>query len=192
MGHEVRYYTYDENVNQRKVQDELDAYVRKACWEEGSSGLFSPIHWVDRVFSNREAAENYIEGRNGYYDQVAVKFQVHEKMAPTKAILTLKERLEKERAKKVEYAKAHSVSSFKADYVGCPECGSKLKRALLKGESCPLCRAELRSKTTVDTLTRYENNILDLQKQIKEAERKAAEKAHKVKVMWLVKIEFHT
>lgn len=193
MGHEIKYFEYPENINKSQVQDKLDAYVRKACWEEGGSGLNGSIRWIDHVCANYAEAEQYIEDRDkGWYDQLAVKFRVYEKIEPTKALLTLKERLEKERTKKAEYTAAHSVSTFKADYVGCPECGSKLKRTLLKSESCPLCRAELRGKTTVDTIARYEANIRDLQKQIKEEERKLEEKNQKKsKIMWLVKIEWH-
>lgn len=193
MGHEVKYLTYEENVNKKQVQAYWDSYVAKECWQEGASGLNGSIRWIDHICANCEEAEQYIQEKDkGWYDQLAVKFRVYEKIEPTKALLTLKERLEKERTKKAEYAQAHSISSFKADYIGCPECGSKLRKTLVKGENCPLCRAELRGKTTIDTLARYEANIRDLLKQIKEEERKLEEKnLKKSKIMWLVKIEYH-
>ena len=108
-------------------------------------------------------------------------------------MITLEERRKNEEKKKAEYAKVHSVSTFKAEYVGCQECGSKLKRTLLRSESCPLCRAELRSKTTMETLARYDNNICELNERIQE-ERLKIEKKNiaKAKIKWLVKIEYHT
>ena len=191
MGHETKHFTFDENVDKRKVQDRCDAYAAR---EGGSSGLPSPIRWIDRVFANYDEADAYIKSHDdGWYDQLAVKYREYERIEPTKTLLSLKDRLAKEREKKAEYAAAHSVSTFKAEFVGCPDCGSKLKRTLLKSENCPLCHAELRGKTTIDTIARYEANIRDLQKQIKEEEKKMEEKnLKKSKIKWLVKIEYHT
>lgn len=194
MGHEIKHFTYPENVNKTKVQHDLDNYAAREDWQEGCSGLNSPIRWIDHVCANYDEAEAYIESHDkGWYDQLAVKYREYEKIEPTKALLSLKDRLEKEVEKATWYAAAHSVSSFKAEFVGCPDCGSKLKRTLLKSEKCPLCRAELRGKTTVETLARYDANIRDLQKQIKEEEKKMQEKnLKKSTIKWLVKIEYHT
>ena len=193
MGHEIKYLEYDEPINKKAIEADINSYVRKACWEEGGSGLCSPIRWIDHTCLNREEARQYIDAHdNDRYDQLAVKFRRYEKIEPSKTLLLLKERLKKEQDKKIEYAKNHSVSTFKAEFVGCPECGYKLKRTLLKSESCPLCRAELRGKTTIETLARYEANIRDLQKQINAEERKLEEKnLKKSKIAWLIKIEYH-
>lgn len=193
MGHEILYLDYNENADRRKVQNELDTYVQKKCWQEGSSGLLNPIRWLDHICVDREEAVSYIQGHNrGYYDQVAVMYRVYPKLKPSKTMETLSKRLEAERDKLRSYSQAHSVSSFKAEFVGCPNCGSKLKKTLLKGESCPLCRTDLRSKTTLETIQRYENNIRELMKQIKAEERKQNEKAVKNStIKWLVKIEYH-
>ena len=54
---------------------------------------------------------------------------------------------------------------------------------------CPLCRADLRSKTTLEKIKWYEDKIADYRKRI-EAEKMKQKKNAKVK--WLVKYEFHT
>lgn len=194
MAHNVDYWVRPEKVNKKAFEAEINERVSHITWEEGGHGLVQPIRWIDRVCDNREDAEEYIRSNDRkWYDQLAVKFLEYPKLEPSKTMLSLQDRLRNEREKQSAYAKAHSVSSFKAEYVGCPECGSKLKRTLLRGESCPLCRAELRSKTTVDTLHRYENNILELVKKINAEERKMQEKRKKdAKVMWLIKTEYHT
>lgn len=194
MGHNIQYVEYPENVNKSKVQEEWDERVRHICWEEGGHGLDHPIRWLDRICKDREEAEAYIKSHDsGWYDQLAVKFRVYPNVEPSKALVALERRRAAEAEKYSAYAKAHSVSAFKAEFVGCPGCGSKLKRTLLRGESCPLCRAELRSKTTVDTLNRYSKNICELDKQINTEKKKLQEKAIKEsEVKWLVKIEYHT
>lgn len=191
MGHEIRYLDFRENASKTVIESEANKIAKRDG--DYHSGLNSPIRWIDRVCANREEAVEYIKSHDtGWYDQLAVKFREYPKLEPSKTLVALRTRLDNEKSKKIAYEKAHSVSSFKAEFVGCPKCGSKLKRELLKSESCPLCREELRSKTTMETLARYESNIRDLNKQINAEERKLEEKnIKKSAIKWLVKIEYH-
>ena len=194
MSHNIDYWDKPENANKEPVEYNINSYVKHHTYEEGGHGLDRPIRWIDHICANREDAMEYIRSHDkGWYDQLAVKYYDYPKLEPSKAMLTLQERLRAEQAKRVAYAAAHDVSTFKAEYVGCPECGSKLKRALLRGNSCPLCHAEMRSKTTMETLQRYDGNMKEIQSRMKEEERKMQEKARKqAKVMWLIKTEYHT
>lgn len=191
MGHEIRHLVYDETTNKRFIENEAN----NIAVEDGDyhSGLNAPIRWLDAICEDADRAREYIESHDkGWYDQLAVRYREYPKCEPSKALLSLQNRRKAETQKYTDYAKAHSVSTFKAEYIGCPKCGSKLKRTLLKSESCPLCREELRSKTTIETLERYSKNICELDKQIKAEERKLQEKnIKKSKIKWLVKIEYH-
>lgn len=193
MGHQVWHLVYDENVDKKAVQSEGDMYARRDGYGEGATSLPGKIRWLNDICDNREDAEKYIESHDsGWYDQLAVRFREYQRLEPSKAMTSLQIRLVAEMDKKKAYEKAHSVSTFKAEFIGCPKCGSRLKRTLLKRESCPLCGTELRSQTTMDTLGRYEKNIRNLEKKIKEEERKSQKKnVEKSKVKWLVKIEYH-
>ena len=194
MGHNVKYRTYAENVDKKKVQAEWDHYAAMEDWKEGASSLVHPIRWIDHICTNEEEAEEYIkEHDKGWYDQLAVKFRDIPVGEPSKTLLSLKKRLKAVQEKRSAYVEAHSVRAFKAEYIGCPKCGSKLKRELLRGDWCPLCRAELLSKTTIETLDRYSKNICELYKQINAEEKKLQEKSiKKSTIKWLVKIEYHT
>lgn len=192
MSHEIKYLSYNAEIPKGRIEAEIHHYVSCRTVEEGGHGLNDPIQWKDNVFDNYDAAYEYIESINRPYDQIAVKYRVYPKIEPSATMLNLQRRLEAERTKRVEYAAQHSIKTFKADYVGCPCCGSKLKRELLKGEKCVLCNTDLRGKTTLDTLERYSNNIEDLTKKIKEEKRKLEAKMVKSsKLLWLVKIEYH-
>lgn len=194
MSHNIDYWDRQECVNKKDFEEDINNYVRQHTRGEGGHGLDSPIRWIDHICDNREDAMEYIRSHDkGWYDQLAVKYYSYPKLEPTKTMLTLQERLRAEQEKRVAYAAAHAVTTFKAEYIGCLECGSKLKRTLLRGNSCPLCRAEMRSKTTMETLQRYDANCAELSKKIKEEERKMQEKMRKqAKVMWLIKTEYHT
>lgn len=191
MGHAIEYFEFDVKVDKRRIESDLN----ERAVEDGDyhSGLNQSIRWLDYICEDRERAYEYIESHDkGWYDQLAVKFREYPKSEPTKTLLTLKERRNKECEKRNAYEKAHSIASFKAEYVGCPNCGSKLKRTFIRGNSCPLCGTELRSKTTTETLKRYEDNIEKISNQIKEEERKINKKNVKnSKIKWLVKIEYH-
>ena len=83
MGHEIRYLDYNENADRKKVQNELDTYVQKECWKEGSSGLLNPIRWLDHICADREEAVDYVQSHDkGWYDQLAVKYRVYPKLKP--------------------------------------------------------------------------------------------------------------
>lgn len=47
MSHNIKYFEYKEDVDRRKVQAELDNYVAHEDWQEGCSGLSSPIRWIE-------------------------------------------------------------------------------------------------------------------------------------------------
>lgn len=191
MGHSIEYFTYDVNTDKKVITAEVNDVA--AQYGDYHSGLNSPIRWIDVVCEDERKAYEYLQANDkGWYDQLAVKFREYPKDEPTKTLLTLKERLNKEREKKKAYENAHSISSFKIEYIGCPYCGSKLKRRLLRGNSCPLCRTELRSKTTMETLKRYDENIEKISNQIIEEERNINKRNVKnSKIKWLVKIEYH-
>lgn len=195
MSHNVDYASFDEKVNRREVQEWGNERAYHAGWEEGATGLISPIRWLENVVcEDYDKAHEYIKRVDkGWYDQIAVKYRECTIIKSTATLTNLQTRLANEKQKKVDYEKAHSVMAFKAEYVGCPNCGSKIKKSFLRVNSCPVCRAEMRSKTTMETLARYDANIRDLEKQIKAEERKLQEKNLKMsKIKWLVKIEYHS
>lgn len=196
MSHNIKMVTYSQNVNKTKVQELWNDYVRSENWQEGSGGLPNNINWVEnKVFDTYEDAENYIKecDEKIWYNCMAVQYRDTPKDITSKAMGALKERLQKESDKLNEYTKAHTVKAFKADFVGCAGCGSKLAKARLLSDKCPLCRADLRGKTTLETIARYENNIQELNKKIKEEEKKLTIKyANKAEIRWLCKVEYHT
>ena len=126
---------------------------------------------------------------NGWYDDHAVRFYDYSKAISTKKIEELKNKASELVKAKNEYFEKHSIYAFKAKYIGCVECGSKLSKRHLMGQRCPVCGNDLRSKTTIDKLAWYDEKVVEISKKIE----KEREKQKKVaRVMWLVKIEWHS
>ena len=191
MGHCTEHFVFDVNKNKKVIEAEMN---QRAIFEgDYHKSLNQDIRWIDHICEDEDEARTYVESHDkGWYDQLAVKFRDYPKLEPTKTLLNLKERVKREKEKKENYMKMHSISTFKIEFIGCSGCGSKLKRKLLHGERCPLCSTDLRGKTTIDTIQRYNDNIEKLKKQIKEEEKKIQRKnIKKAKIKWLVKIEYH-
>lgn len=156
-------------------------------------GAYEPI--FQKMFAfKREPLDSYKEAEEflryspeaeRYYRKydTAVRFLDYSDVTPTKKMLDLKHRLDETVQKKADYAEKHSVKNFKADFVGCPGCGSKIARRFIHADKCPLCHKDLRSETTIKTIKGYDEKIKELGKMYDEAEKKNKKKA---KVMWAV------
>ena len=81
-------------------------------------------------------------------------------------IKKLNQKYNKIRLQKEEYIKKHSIHNLKSEYIGCKQCGSKLKLKLIHGDICPLCYNDLRSKTTVQKLKEYSIAMNNIQEEI--------------------------
>lgn len=78
MAHNIKHLTYKEDVDRKKVQANLDNYVAHEDWEEGCSGLNSPIRWIENcgVLNSYDEALAYINSHDkGWYDSLAVRFK---------------------------------------------------------------------------------------------------------------------
>lgn len=189
MGHNIRHITYPENVNRKKVQNELDTFVAHEDYQEGCSGLASPIRWIESVICNsyNEAIEKIERLDRGWYDQLAVRYYENESFTDKKIgelQKSVKELCDAYTKKNSEIPAQH----FTADYVGCKSCGSKITRTFIKSNKCPVCHADMRSESTMNSIEAIKKKLEKARKALEEYTNKHAKK----KVMWLVKIEYHT
>ena len=194
MSHNIEYYVYGEKVDKKRVQAELDNYVAHADWGEGASGLPNPIRWEDyRVYEDRETAEKAIEDadKKRWYNCMAVKFKEYAPVKQSKAISEIAERVKKATENYQKIVNDARVQNRTSTFIGCPKCGSQLKRELIQGQFCPLCRTDLRSNTNIERIKNADQKIKELQKKHRDMVL-AEEKKGKPTVKWLVKIEYHT
>lgn len=128
----------------------------------------------ETIFPSYEAAEEYLDKIRGKWSRKynpVVAFQSGEIKIPNN-IKRLEERAEEEAKKYVEYKKSHSIKNFTAKYIGCQKCGSKVNKEYIKYDFCPVCNADLRSKTTIKTLQRYMDKKNSLLKEYNAAKKK--------------------
>ena len=204
MGHNINYMTADRNVKKNRVIAEIDYEVEHVAWEE-CGRYHGNLTWHDdKIYPDENAAYKAIEEfDNGCYDDHAVLFHdthaVEQK--PTKKLETLRKRLEDEQKKRDEYIVLHRVTHRKSEFMGCPTCGSKINLRYMSknvryGYSdhlCPVCHGELRSKTVVDRIEKFEAKIEELKNQIKDEEQSMSLKvSSKAPVKWLIKYEYHS
>lgn len=189
--HNINYEVFSVKMSERDMNDELNRYVKQATWQEGGHGLDHPIRFIDRVMPDYNSAKEFIDKNDkGWYDCLAVKFKEMPRNKSTKKLDALQQ---KRREMYLEYNELNQkvfAVEFKAEFVGCKHCGSKINRNYIKSNFCPICRTDMRSETTLKKLNTMKAKIEKIDKEISDEERKIAEKYGEIK--WLVKYEYHT
>jgi ribosomal protein L37E len=194
MSHNVEFYTYPVTKKQAAIENELQAYARRRTWEEGGGGLPSSIRWYNDVCDDYDSAHDFISNHDkGWYDQVAVKYRHFDKPLNSKKLDELKAQLRDTAQKLRELESKVAFKEFKAQYISCKNCGSKLNKDFIKRNNCVVCGYDMRSDTTKSTIARLAEKVKTLEKSVREEEKKLAQKkAKEAKEYWLVKIEYHT
>lgn len=186
MSHCIKWSYFPESYTRQRIADTIIYEVAHSGDRYGTDTIRFP---TEKVFENEEAAEQYIRSLDkGWYDGIAVKYLDFSDVKDSSKAKELQEKINEVATKKREYVTAHSVKAQKAAFIGCPECGSKLNKERLRGESCPLCCTDLRAASTLERIASFDNRINEYRKKIKAEKEKDKKKS---KVMWLVKWEYH-
>lgn len=175
------------------TKKEIMAEVEESLERECSYG-FTPHHqrwqFFDEILNTEEEAQEFLHTRHLFREyNRAVRYRLPVKK--TKKIQTLEEKLEATVEAREQYKKDHHPSTFKAEFIGCPTCKSKIAKKYIKGysHSCPVCSGELWSETTQKKVAGYTEKIAEIQKQIKAEEKKAS--AKNKELAWYVEAELY-
>ena len=189
--HNINHVVYSINISKEVITKEIDNHVKQETWQEGGHGLIKPIRFIDKVMSDYDTAEQFLrENDDGWYDQLAVKFKDTPRNKSTKK---LDELTQKRKETFLEYDQLNrkvAALDFKAIFVSCKHCESKINKAYIKSNRCPICNKDMRSETTLKRLESMKAKLAKIDTDIKAEERKLAEKYGEIK--WLVKYEYHT
>lgn len=192
MGWTSGYFDFPASMKKEKMMAEVDEclYQERGAYEPTPQGY---LFLQKEPLEDYDAAQEYLDSPeiSKYWRRknVAVQYYETENLKPTKKIEDLKRRIDETTDKAAKYSLAHSVINFKADYVGCPSCGSKLnKKYLNESNKCPLCKTDMSSETTKKTMKGYYDKINMLKKQLKEEEKKNAKKGE---IRWLISAQLY-
>ena len=180
-------------LEKKYSKQEIIAGIKEVLERECSYG-FIPRHqqwkFFDEICNTEEDAQEFLYNKHlqREYNR-AVRYHVPtEKIKKVQALVA---RLEATIETKEQYKKNHHPSTFKAEFIGCPTCKSKIAKKYIKGSShsCPVCSGELWSETTQKKIASYNEKIADIQKQIKAEEKKA--NAKNKELAWYVEAELY-
>lgn len=195
MSHNIETAIYPEDVNRDKVQREWDTHAAIEGRQEGCTGLHGKIRWLNvPPLEDEEAAEAYIESVDrGWYDQIAVRFKQYERLTPSKRHQALAAKVRELLDKYNHLERTLHYKDAKAQFIGCRHCGSKIAKAYLDTNMCPVCGKDLRPESVLDAISnaraRWDKACADLKA---EEKKMMAKQTSKAKICWLVKIEYHT
>lgn len=194
MSHEIRYGTYPLNCNKAGVQADWDEVVGHEDYQEGASGLPSGIRWLDVTLPSYEEAKEYIEKHDrNWYDCLAVKYLDFSKVPPNKKVEELAAKVLTLTNRYREKMNEFHFANVKSEFIGCKTCGSKIARKHLRGNRCPVCSADMRPESTLNSIAAAKAAVEKAEANLAEEKRKYQKKCEdKAEVKWLVKVEFHT
>lgn len=185
--HNIIRWTYSEKTSIKQIENEVVNYVRSHGDRYGTDRI---ALLSSKPFENIDDANAYINDMDrDFYGGYAVKFYDYSKAKNTAKINELNAKLDETIKKRVEYIETHHVKHFKASFIGCAKCSSKLSKQYLTSDKCPVCHNDLRAESTLERIASFDKRIKEYQEKIKQETQKQKDKAE---IKWLVKFEYHS
>lgn len=118
--------------------------------------MISPVDFI-----GEKRGREFIEERASSWENTYVPYVIIRDLSALKTPKAdaLRKKLADEEGSLKEALKKIDVSGFKAKLVTCPECESKVNKNYVKECICPVCAADLRSKSSVQMIERKQAKI---------------------------------
>ena len=194
--HEISYFDYDYELSTKSISADLE---RIAAKHSDAGGLYNGIQFKSSLtpFENREKAYEYIQKIDTDYANICVPYLDYPNLKYDKS--KLKDMESKLNELQREYygrcdRQYYTTETVKSAYLGCKNCGSRLAVKYLRGNNCPLCRAEMRPDTELNKIKALKekyDKAFNAFVSARDKEEDKAKKNCKPKKMWLCKIEYH-
>lgn len=160
-------------------------YIRSTVRNNGDTEEFPnlgenllPIVQRKIICKSYEDAKELADSLNWEREyNLLIPFKDVDNIKETKKMKNLHERIKKEETKLNEYVKKTDCKNYKSKYIGCPQCGSKINKEYIYNCRCPVCREDLRSETTKNTINRYKDTIKRITKELRIEKEKCSNKA---------------
>lgn len=187
--HEIRHLYFDGNISKEEISDKCNEIAKQSG--EYHHSLYNRIRFFDRVCDTYNEAIAFIENHDrNDYDNIAVKYRETDGLT-SKKLETLKEQKEKIRKQYHELNSVIYTDTVKSKLVTCKRCGSKISTEHWHKNTCPVCREDFRSETTLNRLENLKQKYHLLEEKIEQELASISKKNKSAKVKWLVKIEYH-
>ena len=187
MGHLIQYMSFSKNATKEEMYGARSVFIEdngerdNGCLMSRDNGF--TLHNII-CESYDEAVEKINQLDRGFYDDHGVMYKAYR--GESKAMVTSRDKVRETRDKKAAYIKANRIQNRTSDTITCPKCRSRLNLGYLEGQTCPLCRTDLRSNTVQSRIKAFDSKIKELDRKYEELEKK-----QKYEVRWLVKLEIH-
>lgn len=182
------YHFISASLTEDEIVAELKRSLDRLTLSKWSRGMTPNVKFIDRLFSNQiEATEYLTAGENRFYANVAVKFK---RPIPNHTSEKLKQLKSSHRAAVKELRDFDGIvfaKRSKSNLATCRHCGSKINKAYINSNHCPLCDADMRSATVLKKLAALESKTEALRKKIDAEQQRLTDE--KWETMWVIKIE---
>lgn len=128
--------------------------------------VFKGLFFKEKVCNTRSQALEYLMTIPNSY---AVKYKIG--IPPSPQMEKLEKRL-REKEERLTAYKKEQAKKFKAEFLTCPHCKSRVNAHFIHPPLCPVCGEDLRSETAVKALSSLEEAVKDLKKRYEDTARR--------------------
>lgn len=187
--HNISYNSYSENFD----HGEIESTLQEIAIRDGD-GLYEPIQWRKEIFDSEDEANDFIKKHDYSYANIAVRYKVPNKIKHSKEYNQLSKKLAVLMNKRASLDGRQYFKDAKSNLIGCKKCGSKIARAYLKSNYCPICKNDLRPESFIKKVQNLKDEEKALKTQLNEVKKKdyKASLIKGYKINWLIKIEYHS
>lgn len=186
--HNIQYLTYPIKTSLDKIYKEISKIA-----EKDGDGLYYGLKSRQVTRDSYDDAMKWIEENDESYLNIAVPYFDYTDCKKSKKYEKMEQKVAKLNKKYKDEDSKVPAKDYSSKLYGCKNCESKLAVNFITSNKCPLCGSDLRSKTQLDKIAKYKENVNEARKELKKLEKEENKKnRQKAKEMWLVKFEYHS
>lgn len=190
MSHIREILTFSGKDSKSVISGECDE------WFENNHGYSDGVTFSNKIFDDYTSAEQWLnENYEETYDSAtAVRYKVYPELKSAK-MTSLRKKFDDTNKKLNDLKYRVHYQGIASKSIKCKNCGAVLPIAYCGNtykNNCPVCRHDLRPQKVLDTITKYQVSINELNEQIRAEEIVLQKKFEKKATLeWAVLCDVH-
>lgn len=162
-----KFWEFDLTKPSQFMKDTMkESMLAEGFGKREANKVFKGLFFKEKVCNTKAQAIEYLLTIPNSY---AVKYKIG--IPPSPQMEKLEKRLH-EKEEKLKKCREEQAGKFKADFLTCPHCKSRINGKFIHPPLCPVCGEDLRSETAIRALHSLEEAVKDLSKRYEDTARR--------------------